>query len=467
MPRLTLSFVLFLITQAALADNWGHWRGPTGNGAAEDASPPTEWSAKKNVKWKVAIPGKGSGSPVIWGDKVFVVTAVNAEGKSTSPQAAREPSRRPGSGQEARRRPESGGDSQRRPSDRSRGRFGRSRGGSRGGSLSTLEFKILCFDRKSGKELWQQSAIKAKPHEGTHSTNGFASGSPCTDGEHVYAHFGSRGLYCYTLDGKLKWKRSDFGKMTMRAGFGEGSSPTIIGEKIILPWDHEGQSAVYALDKSSGKTIWKTNRDEPSCWATPLVVEHKGRKQVVLSGQTCARSYDLKTGKELWRCAGQTQRPVASPVAGKGLVFVGSGFRGSFLGAFQLDGKGDIEDSKNVAWVIDRDTPDIASPLYSSGRVYFHKGKSGMLSCVDAATGKPHYTVQRISGINSTYASPIAAGGHVYLTGRSGTTVVIKDAGKLEVVSTNSVGEGVDATPAPAGKELFIRGEKHLFCISE
>ncbi len=452
MVKHTASFtlVLFFLAQAALADNWGHWRGPTGNGAAENASPPTEWSDKKNVKWKVAIPGKGSGSPVIWGDKVFVVTAVNVAGES-KPQ------------EEARRRPEGDRDSQRRPSGRGRGRFGRPRGG----SLVALDFRILCFDRKSGKVLWQQSAIKAKPHEGTHSTNGFASGSPCTDGEHVYATFGSRGLYCYTLAGKLKWKRTDFGKLTMRNGFGEGSSPTIAGDLLIVPWDHEGQSSVYALNKTSGKTIWRTSRDEPSCWATPLVVEHKGKKQVVLNGQTCARGYDLATGKELWRCSGQTQRPVASPVAGNGLVFVGSGFRGSFLGAFRLDGKGDIEASKSVAWVIDRDTPDIASPLYSSGRVYFHKGKSGMLSCVDAATGKPHYTVERISGINSTYASPIAAGGHVYLTGRSGTTVVIKDAGKLEVVSTNSLGEGVDATPAPAGRELFIRGEKHLFCIGK
>jgi outer membrane protein assembly factor BamB len=456
----SLALFSLLLTQVAFADNWGHWRGPTGNGAAEDANPPTEWSEKKNVKWKVAIPGKGSGSPVIWGDKVFVMTAVNS-GSESKPQAAGGgSSRRPGGGQESGRRPGGGRDSQRRPGSRGRGR-------SRGGSLSTLDFRILCFDRKSGKILWQQSAIKAKPHEGTHSTNGFASGSPCTDGKNVYAHFGSRGLYCYTLAGKLKWKRTDFGKMTMRAGFGEGSSPTLVGDKLIVPWDHEGQSSVYALDKSSGKTLWRTDRDEPSCWATPLIVENGKKKQIVMNGQTCARGYDLETGKELWRCAGQTQRPVASPVAGAGLVFVGSGFRGSFLGAFRLDGKGNIEDSKSVAWVIDRDTPDIASPLYSSGRVYFHKGKSGMLTCVDAATGKPHYTVQRISGINSTYASPIAAGGHVYLTGRSGTTVVIKDAGKLEVVSTNSVGEGVDATPAPAGKQLFIRGEKHLFCISK
>ena len=160
-------------------------------------------------------------------------------------------------------------------------------------------------------------------------------------------------------------------------------------------------------------------------------------------------------------------RPVASAVAGNGLVFVGSGFMGSFMGAFRMDGQGDIENTNHVVWVLDSDTPDIASPLLSGGRVYFHKAKSGMLSCVDAATGKPHYMAARISGITSTYASPIVANGHVYLTGRSGTTVVIEDSDQLKIIASNSVGETVDATPAPVDNELFIRGENHLFCISE
>jgi outer membrane protein assembly factor BamB len=186
-----------------------------------------------------------------------------------------------------------------------------------------------------------------------------------------------------------------------------------------------------------------------------------------MNGETCARAYDLETGKELWRCGGQAQRPVASAVAADGLVYVGSGFRGSYLGAFRLDGRGDIEGSQHVQWVIDHDAPDIASPLYSAGRIYFHKGKTGLLSCVDAATGKPHYVAERINGLRNIYASPIAAGGHVYLTDRSGTTVVIKDSSQLQTVATNSVGEGIDATPAPVDNELFIRGEKHLFCIAE
>lgn len=403
------------MNSSSVADNWGHWRGPQGNGAAENAHPPTEWSSTNNVKWKVEIPGRGSGSPVIWEHQVFVTTAMPT--------------------------------------------------GNGGRQLPELDFRLLCFDRDTGKLLWQQSAIIATPHQGTHSTNGFASASPCTDGQHVFASFGSRGLYCYTMDGKLVWKRNDFGQMETRNSFGEGSSPTLEGDKLLVPWDHEGPSALYALNKLTGETIWKADRDEPTCWATPLVVDHAGGKQVVMNGQTCARAYDLETGKELWRCGGQTERPCASPVATQGMVFVGSGHRGSFLGAFRLDGKGDIRGTHNVAWTIDRDTPDIGSPLLSSGRIYFHKGKSGQLSCVDAATGKPYYMASRIPGLDSIYASPVAAGGYVFLTARNGTTVVIKDANELDIVATNSVEETVDATPAPIDDQLFIRGERHLFCI--
>ncbi len=413
----SITLIMLSLSSSAHADNWGHWRGPTGNGAADSASPPTEWSSTKNVKWKVELPGRGSSSPVIWGNQVFVTTAV----------------------------PAIGGDS---------------------GSLPTLEFRLLCFDRSNGKLVWQQTAIVATPHQKTHETNGFASASPCTDGQHVYAHFGSRGLFCYTMTGELKWKREDFGKMQTKNDFGEGSSPTLEGDRILVPWDHEGPSALFALDKLTGKTIWKADRDEPSCWATPLVVDHAGGKQVVMNGQTCARSYDLQTGKELWRCGGQTQRPCASPVAGHGMVFVGSGHKGSYFAAFRLDGTGDIQGTDNVAWEIVQDTPDIASPLLSSGRLYFHKGKSGLLSCVDAATGKPHYMASRIQGLDGIYASPVAAGGHVYLTSRTGTTVVIRDADELSIVATNDVDETVDATPAPVDSELFIRGEKHLFCIA-
>ncbi|MDF1815241.1 MAG: PQQ-binding-like beta-propeller repeat protein [Verrucomicrobiales bacterium] len=400
---------VIIIGPAGRSENQGHWRGDNGNGASVTAKPPIEWSATKNVKWKVAIPGRSSGTPAIWGNQVFAVSAV-------------------GSGK--------------------------------------LKFTVYSFDRGTGKLQWEKIAIEAEPHEGTHQTNGFASASPCTDGEHVYAHFGSRGLYCYTMDGTLKWSRS-FGNMATRNSFGEGSSPTLSGDRIFVPWDHEGQSAIYALDKLTGEIIWKTERDEPTSWATPLVVETDGKKQVITNGENYARAYDFDTGEELWRCRGQTTRPVASPVYANGIVYIGSGFRGSFLGAFTLEGKGDIEGSDQVVWTIDRDTPDIASLLLSENRIYFYKAKTGILTCVDAATGKVLFGPERTPGISNTYASPVAAGGYVFLTGRSGNTTVIKDTDSFEFVTTNSVGETVDATPVPVDNEIFIRGEKHLFCISE
>lgn len=407
-----VALVLLTAPTTVGANDWPHWRGPLGNGVSLDATPPVEFSATKNVRWKTEIPGRGASSPVIQDDRVFVTTAV----------------------------PVAGGD-------------------------DTFEFRVICLDRATGKERWSRTAVTAKPHEGTHQTNGFASASPCTDGERVYAHFGSRGLFCFTLDGDPVWNR-DFGDMRVRNGFGEGSSPTLHGDLVLVPWDHEGPSMLFAVDKRTGKTVWETPRDEPTGWCTPLVtVDKTGRKQVVMNGQNAARGYDLATGKELWRCGGQTQRPCACAVADDGVAWVTSGFRGSFLGAFDLSGSGDLEGGKDVLWTRSKDTPDVASPLLSNGRLWFYKEKSGLLTCVDAATGKPLWETARVEGVNNTYASPIAAGGHVYLTDRRGTVAVVEDAPELKVVAGNDMGEGIDATPAAAGDQLFIRGERHLFCL--
>jgi outer membrane protein assembly factor BamB len=396
----------------ASAEQWPHWRGPTGNGVAPGANPPLEFGPDKNLKWKVPIPGDGSSSPVLWDNQVFVTTAV--------------------------------------PS---------------GNATKEYDFRILAIDRGTGRVRWSQSAVAAPPHDRTHETNSFASASPCTDGSHVYAHFGSRGLYCYTMDGTLVWKR-DFGDMRIRNGFGEGSSPTLADNLILVPWDHEGKSMLYALDKRTGETVWETPRDEPSCWATPLVLsDASGRKQIVMNGQTAARGYDLKTGEELWRCGGQSQRPCASAVGTDGVAYVASGFRGSFIGAFDLSGRGDLKGSKHLLWSQSKDTPDVASPLLSDGRLYYYKEKTGLLTCVDAKTGTTLFSVTRVPGVNRTYASPVAAAGRIYLTDRGGAITVIEDAPTFRVLATNQVGEGVDATPALAGNELVIRGEKHVFCF--
>lgn len=407
-------FCLFVsfVSSSSYGENWGHWRGVGGNGVAVDASPPVEFGLSKNLRWKVAIEGAGSGSPVVWGDRVFVTSAVQQ----------------------------------------------------RGNPNGSFRFVVQCLDRDSGSLKWKRTAVEGTPHEGTHETNTYASASPCTDGKRVYVSFGSQGLFAYTMDGQLEWKR-DLGDLTMRNGFGEGSSPALSGDRLFVPWDHEGPSQLFSLNTATGETVWQVDREESSNWGTPLVVEHEGKMQIITTGQSLVRSYDFESGELLWFCGGQTQRPAASPVAGNGLVYVGSGFRGSFLGAFRPDGRGDIEGTPFVAWTRGRDTPDIGSPLLSGERLYFYKGKSGLLSCVDAVSGEPHYVTARIDGLKYIYASPVAAGGHVYLSDRSGTIVVIKDDNQLQTVAVNSIGETLDASPAPVGGKLFVRGAKHLFCF--
>lgn len=412
LPGVCIAAGMFLAVAAvapARAD-WPHWRGDVGNGVSLTATPPVEFGPGRNLRWKSEIPGRGSSSPVIVGDRVFVTSAVPVKGEA-----------------------------------------------------GLFDFRLFCHDLETGREIWSQSCVKAVPHEGTHETNGFASASPCTDGKQVYAHFGSRGLHAYTVAGDRLWSR-DFGDMTIRNGFGEGSSPTLSGEMIIVPWDHEGPSMLFALDRRTGKTVWETPRDEPTCWATPLVAtDAGGATQVVMNGETAARGYDLATGKELWQCGGQTQRPCASAVAADGKAFIGSGFRGSFFGAFDLGGRGNLTAGPHVLWTKHTGTPDVASPLLSGGRLFYFKEKTGLLTCVDAATGSPHYETMRIPGVGRTYASPVAAHGHVYLTDRGGRITVIKDGPSLTVVAENDVGEGVDATPAPVGDSLVVRGERHLF----
>jgi len=403
------------VTAMAMARaDWPHWRGDGGNGVSLTAKPPVTFGPDRNLRWKAEVPGRGSSSAVVMGERVFVTTAVPVEGE-------------PG----------------------------------------VFDFRLLCLDRETGREAWSRSCVKAVPHEGTHETNGFASASPCTDGDRVYAHFGSRGLHCFSVAGEHLWSR-DFGDMTVRHGFGEGSSPTLAGDTIIVPWDHEGPSMLFAVDKLTGKTVWETPREEPTCWATPLVVaDADGTTQVVMNGQNAARGYDLATGRELWRCGGQTQRPCASAVAAGGRAFVGSGFRGAFFGAFDLVGRGDLAGGVHVLWTKHAGTPDVASPLLSGGRLFYYKEKTGLLTCVDATTGTAHYETARIPGVARTYASPVAAAGNVYLTDRSGRITVIEDGPTLAVVAENDVGEGVDATPAPDGDSLFVRGERHLFRFVE
>lgn len=325
---------------------------------------------------------------------------------------------------------------------------------------------ILCLDRQTGKTLWRQVAREEVPHEGHHQDGSYSASSPVTDGKHVFAYFGSRGLYCYDMNGALQWSQ-DFGDMRTSNSFGEGSTPALHGNTLVVNWDHEGESFIIALDKNTGKTLWKKSREERTAWSTPLIVEHGGKYQVVTSATEKIRSYDLGTGELLWECGGMTRNAIPSPVAGHGMVYCLSGFRGSALLAIRLGKTGDLTNSDAIAWKHDRSTPYVPSPLLYDDRLYFLASNNGRLSLFNAKTGAMLMNAETLDGIPNVYASPVGAAGRIYLAGRNGTTVVIKHADQLEVLATNRLEDKFDASPAVAGKELFLRGRENLYCLAE
>jgi outer membrane protein assembly factor BamB len=329
------------------------------------------------------------------------------------------------------------------------------------------QFTILCLDRQSGNVLWKQVAREEVPHEGYREGDGsFASSSPLTDGQHVFAYFGSRGLYCYSMEGKLQWSQ-DLGRMRVSNGFGEGSSPALYQDTLIVNWDNEGDSFIIALDKNSGKTLWKNPREERTSWSTPLVVVHDGKPQVITDASGKIRSYDLAGGKLLWECAGLTRNVIPSPVARDGTVYSMSGFMGNALLAIQLGRTGDLTGTDAIAWTYKKSTPYVPSPLLCGDRLYFFAGNNAILSCFDATSGKALIDAERIEGLQGVYASPVAANGRVYLVGRNGATVVIKQSDQLEKLASNQLDEKFDASPAIAGRDLFLRGHSSLYCIAE
>ncbi len=459
----------FCVSTIAQAADWPQWRGPLATGVAPDGNPPLKWSETENLKWKVNIPGEGHATPIVTGDKVIVLAAIPAMKKA---EALRLEERR------AAATPQTFfGQAQPRPRDSERpggGPRGRGGPGGFGGSggpggqkpSEAFQFVVICLDRNNGHTLWQQTAREEIPHEGHHPTGTYASPSPVTDGELVIASFGSRGLYCYDLQGKLQWNQ-DLGDMQIKMGFGEGSSPALYKESVIVNWDAENGSFVTALDKRTGKTIWKQARDEQSSWATPLVIEHDGKAEVVTCATSKIRSYDVATGKLLWECGGLTPNAIPTPVPGNGVVYCTSGFRGNALLAIQLGHTGDLTDTGAILWKHNRGTPYVPSPLLYGDRLYFFSNNNGILSCFDSKSGKPLFDSERIDGLQGVYASPVGGGGRVYLVGREGSTVVIKDSGKLEVLAMNQLAEKFDASPAVSGNELFLRGHEHLYCLAE
>jgi outer membrane protein assembly factor BamB len=506
--KFKLAVVLFAIAavSAALADQeWPQWRGPLASGASPDANPPVKWSETENIKWKIKLPGRGTSTPIVWGDKIFIQTAI-ATGKKVEPPASKEadaPKEAASANQtEARRQsaPAQRGDTkqsdsnsdakgddkgarggQRRGGPGEFGGKGRGdRGGGRGGfgrssppPSEVHQFVLMAIDRATGKTIWQKVAREEVPHEGTRvEDHGFASHSPATDGEHIIAYFGSRGLHCYDMDGNLKWQK-DLGRMRVANTFGEGASPALHGNAVVVNWDHEGDDFIAAFDKATGNELWRTPRDEGTTWSTPFVVVHDGRAQVITAATNRLRSYDLATGQQLWEAdAKMTRNVIPSPVGQGDMVYLTSGFKGASLSAIRLGGSGDISGTKAIVWQHGKDTPYVPSPLLYENRLYFFSANRPELSCFDATTGEPVVPKKRIGGLDGTvYASPVAAAGRIYLVNRNGTTVVIKHATGLaddyEILATNQLDEGIEASPALAGNELFLRGQESLYCISE
>ena len=416
---------------------WPQWRGATATGVARDADPPVEWKEGRNVRWKAAIPGRGHSSPIVWKDRIFLTTAVETEQpadantvkavEAATPSFHRRKAHMPG---------------------------------------KVLKFVVMALKRGDGSVLWQRTVCERAPHSATHGHGSWASGSPVTDGERVYAYFGSYGLYALDMDGNTQWEKQ-FGLFKVKANFGEGTSPVLCGDTLILSQDQEGPSFITALDRRTGEEKWRVTRDEATSWATPLVVEHKGRRQVVTSATGKMRSYDAASGTLLWEATGMTGNVIPCPVAGNGTVFCMSGFRGSALMAIRLDAaEGNVAAKPEaIAWSRPEATPYVPSPLLYDGLLYYLEGNKGILTCVDAATGEVHYGKQKLEGIRMIYASPVGAAGRVYVTGRDGLTFVISKGPKFEVLARNKLDDQVTASAALVGGELFLRGHTSLYCI--
>lgn len=411
--------------------NWHQWRGPAANGVAPHGNPPIEWNETRNLKWKAEIPGAGKSTPIVWEDRVFLITAINtgmvAEGVA-------------------------------KPEDQPQRPFGIKFPNTR------YRFVVMCLDRATGAVQWERTAVEELPHEGHHGDNTFATASPTTDGRFVYVSFGSRGLYCYDLDGELKWKRK-LNNVETRLSFGEACSPVVHGDYVVMNRDNDSDSRILVLDALTGDVRWEAKRDEKSAWATPLIVEHQGRTQVITNASQRVRSYDLKTGEVLWECGGQVGNVTPSPVLLGDHVICMSGYRGSSAMSLPLTAQGDITDTDQIAWRHGRDTPYVPSPLLYGELLYFNKLNNGILTIMDAPTGKPLLESVRMPGISNIYASPVGAADRVYFVGRDGSTLVMKHGKTLDVLANNKLDDAFDASPAIVGRQLLLRGQKHVYCF--
>jgi outer membrane protein assembly factor BamB len=418
------------------ASNWPQWRGPQSQGVSEEKNLPEEWSADKNIIWKTEIPGRGHSSPIVWNNRIFLTTAIEGE---VVPGAK--------AVQHVRR-----------------GEVWVHPDAVAGNRKHTL--KVLCLDRDSGKILWERVAYEGAVYDDRHRKNSYASPTPVTDGKYVYSFFEAEGLYCHDFDGKLIWKTS-LGKIS-KVGMGPGTSPALHGNLLFLQCDNEDGgpdiSFIAAVDKRTGKEVWRVKRNHRKTHATPLVVRAGDRDELIASGAETVVAYDPATGKELWQCGGVRGHAIPSAVAGHEMVFVSAGYPSKRAIGIKLGGSGDLAGAPNVVWSYNKGTAYVTSPILYGAYVYF-VADNGILTCIEAKTGKIVYEGGRVPAPASFSASAVAFDGKLFLTSEDGDTFVIKAGPVHEVIRTNSLGEVVLASPAISQGRIFIRGAKHLYCI--
>lgn len=417
--------------------NWSQWRGSDGTGISTETNLPAEWSSSKNIKWKTPLSGSGNSSPIVWGNKVFLTAEIEGDTVSGA-QAVKHVI----DGQEFKHPDAVGAD-----------RY--------------HTFKVICLDRDTGKLLWEQVAYEGTVFDDRHRKSSHASPTPATDGKYVFAYFGTEGLYCYDFNGKQIWKASPGPIATL--GMGTATSPVLFENLVILQCDEDNgeKSFMVAYDKKTGKEIWKTPRQVQASWTTPLIVRTPQRAELITSGNELIISYDPKTGKEWWRTKGHASNAIASPLVGHGMVFISAGFPLKRTLAIKLGASGELDSlDANIVWRYNKGSAYVPSPILYGDYMYVMTDR-GILTCLDAKTGNVIYEGARLPVPATFTASPVAVDGKIMMTSEDGDTFVIKAGPQHEVLATNSIEELVFASPAISNGMIFIRGEKHLYCISK
>ncbi len=443
------SFMALLLTQVCSAENYPQFRGA--DSSAVSPSPlPVTWSDvdgnQTNIHWKIPVQGEGWSQPIVWEGRLYMTAAV------PSVPANKELTR-----------PES-----------NNGGYGRDRN-----DLVNVvyEYQVVCIDADSGKQIWVKTVKEGKPPMPRHSTNTYATETPVTDGERIYAYFGMNGVHCLDMDGNLLWQK-DLGVYKMRAGWGTASSPALLNDRLFIQVNNQEQSFLTALQATSGEEIWRVNRDESSQYSSPFVWKNSLRNELVVGGMVY-RSYDPATGELFWKLDMNKGRSSASPVAIGDRLYVGNEFRnrggeddgGGRLYAIKPGGSGEITPPDNgmssefVQWRIDNSGIQMASPTHCGGNLYFFERRAGIVRCVDIETGNLEYE-SRVRGARSFWASPWTDGKHLYALDSNGNTHVLAAGDELTVVAVNELEQQAWGTPAVADGRIYLRTVNHLYCIA-